>query len=179
MAKQSNNATTVAYPHPDIAKRTNFAGLLISSVMILAGIFGFLATFQLEDKSSTLGMGLLVLGSALFLGGIFRLFWKSKQLIYKPTGSVTKAESYFFDLKNMDKLKGMVNSGTFSSDTNLKCEASGNLRLDVMISEDKQFAAVQLFQFVPYVYNTITPVQYFTNGEASAVAAFLLKCKRT
>ncbi len=177
MAKQSNNATAVAYPHPDIVKRTSLSGLIISGVMILAGILVFFATFHLEDKGSALGMGLMVLGSGLFLGGVFRLFWKSKQLVYLPTGSVTKAESYFFDLKNMDKLKGMVNSGTFTGDTNLKCEASGNLRLDVMISEDKQFAAVQLFQFVPYVYNTVTPVQYFTNGEASDVAAFLLKCK--
>ena len=59
----------------------------------------------------------------------------------------------------------------------LKSESSGNIRMDVILSEDKKFAAVQLFQFVPYTYNPITSVQYFTNGEASAVAAFLSKCK--
>ena len=54
---------------------------------------------------------------------------------------------------------------------------SGNLRLDVMLSEDRKFAAVQLFQFVPYTYNPVTSVRYFTNGEAASIAAFLTKTK--
>jgi len=49
--------------------------------------------------------------------------------------------------------------------------------MDVMLSADKKFAAVQLFQFVPYTYQPITPVQYFTNEEASAVVVFLSKSK--
>ena len=43
------------------------------------------------------------------------------------------------------------------------------------ISEDKKFAAVQLFQFVPYTYQPVTAVHYFTNDAAAAVAAFLTK----
>ena len=41
----------------------------------------------------------MVLGTAFFLLGIFRLFWKSKEVVYIPTGSVTKERSVFFDLK--------------------------------------------------------------------------------
>jgi hypothetical protein len=47
--------------------------------------------------------------------------------------------------------------------------------MDVILSEDKKFAAVQLFQFVPYTYQPITSVHYFTNEDASAVVAFLSK----
>lgn len=46
-----------------------------------------------------------------------------------------------------------------------------------MLSEDRKFAAVQLFQFVPYTYNPVTSVRYFTNGEAASIAAFLTKTK--
>ena len=42
--------------------------------------------------------------------------------------------------------------------------------MDVILSADKKFAAVQLFQFVPYTYQPITSVQYFTNEKASAIA---------
>lgn len=66
----------------------------------------------------------------------------------------------------------MVKSGDFSLQSTAKGGTSGNLRLDVMLSEDKKFAAVQLFQFVPYTYNPITSVRYFTNGEAASIAAF-------
>ena len=59
----------------------------------------------------------------------------------------------------------------------MKSENSGNIRLDIILSEDKKFASVQLIQFDPYTYNPLTSVQYFTNGEAASVAAFLAKSK--
>lgn len=163
--------------HPDIAKRTSVSGLIFSGLMLLIGVLAFISTFEMEDRSSTLSMGLMVLGSGLFLVGVFRLFWKSKEVVYLPTGSIAKEQSLFFDLKYMDQLKEIVKSGTYSADTNLKGETSGNLRMDIILSEDKKFVAVQLFQFVPYTYNPITSVQYFTNGEALAIADFLSKCR--
>ena len=138
---QTIDATIFASSHPDIAKRTSVSGVLISSVMLLVGILAFASTFELEDKSSTVSMALMVLGTGLFLMGIFRLFWK------------------------------------FSAGSNIKSEASGNIRMDVILSADKKFAAVQLFQFIPYTYQPITSVQYFTDEQASAVIAFLAKSK--
>ena len=177
MTTPAIDATIFASSHPDIAKRTSVSGLIFSGIMLLIGVLAFISTFEMEDRSSTLSMGLMVLGTGLFLIGIFRLFWKSKEVVYLPTGSIAKEQSVFFDLKYMDQLKEIVKLGTFSADTNLKGGTSGNLRMDIILSEDKKFAAVQLFQFVPYTYNPITSVQYFTNVEASAVADFLSKCR--
>ncbi|WP_294474310.1 hypothetical protein [uncultured Bacteroides sp.] len=174
---QAINATLFASSHPDIVKRTSVSKVLFSALMLLVGVLAFASTFELEDKSSTVSMALMVLGTGLFLMGIFRLFWKSKEVVYMPTGSVAKERSLFFDLKHMDTLTDLVNSGSFSANSGLKSEVSGNLRMDVILSEDKNFAAVQLFQFVPYTYQPITSVQYFTNEQASSVAAFLAKSK--
>ena len=155
---QTIDATIFASSHPDIAKRTSISGVLFSSFMLLVGI-----------------LALMVFGTGLFLVGIFRLFWKSKEVVYLPTGSIAKERSVFFDLKHMDKLVDIVNSGSFSANSDIKSETSGNIRMDVILSEDKKFAAVQLFQFVPYTYQPITSVHYFTNEDASAVVAFLSK----
>ncbi len=174
---QTVDATIFASSHPDIAKRTSVSGILVSSAMLLAGIIAFASTFELDDKSSTVSMALMVLGTGLFLMGIFRLFWKSKEVIYLPTKSVTKEHSVFFDLKYIDALTNLVNSGSFSADSDIKSEASGNIRMDVILSADKKFAAVQLFQFIPYTYQPITSVRYFTDEQASAVVAFLAKSK--
>ena len=174
---QTIDATIFASSHPDIAKRTSVSGVLISSVMLLVGILAFVSTFELDDKSSTVSMALMVLGTGLFLMGIFRLFWKSKEVIYLPTKSVAKEHSIFFDLKHMDALRNLVNSGSVSAGSHIKSEASGNIRMDVILSADKKFAAVQLFQFIPYTYQPITSVQYFTDEQASAVIAFLTKSK--
>ena len=172
---QSIDATIFASSNPNIAKRTSISGVIFSSIMLLVGILAFGSTFELKDKSSAISMALMVFGTGLFFLGVFRLFWRSKEIVYLPTGSVTKERSVFFDLKHMDALMHLVNSGSFTVDTNLKSEPSGNIRMDVILSEDKKFAAVQLFQFVPYTYQPITSVQYFTNESASAVAAFLAK----
>lgn len=176
MANQTFDAIIFASSHPDIAKRTSVSGLIFSVLILLIGALAFVSTFELKDRSSTLSMGLMVLGTGMFLIGIFRLFWKSKEVVYLPTGSVAKERSIFFDLKYMDQLKEMVQSGKFPNDTKLRSDTSGNIRMDVILSEDKKFVAVQLFQFVPYSYTPITSVQYFTNGDASAMATFLLKC---
>lgn len=172
---QTIDAAIFASSNPNIAKRTSISGVILSSIMLLVGVLAFGSTFELEDKSSAISMALMVFGTGLFLTGIFRLFWKSKEVVYLPTGSITKERSIFFDLKHMDTLIHIVNSGSFPVDSNLKSEASGNIRMDVILSEDKKFAAVQLFQFVPYTYQPITSVQYFTNESASSVAAFLAK----
>ena len=69
MTTQAIDATIFASSHPDIAKRTSISSLIISCLMLLAGILAFAATFEMEDHSSTLSMGLMVLGSGLFLVG--------------------------------------------------------------------------------------------------------------
>ena len=177
MTTPAIDATIFASSHPDIAKRTSISGIVFSCIMLLIGILSFASTFELEDKSSTISMALMVFGTGLFLVGIFRIFWKSKEVVYVPTGSVAKEQSVFFDLKHMDKLKELVNFGNLSMDSGIKSETSGNLRMDIILSEDNKFAAVQLFQFIPYTYQPITTVHYFTNGEAATIAAFLAKSK--
>ena len=71
---------------PDIAKRTSVSGVLISSVMLLIGILAFVSTFELDDKSSTVSMALMVLGTGLFLLWGFSVFSgnQKKLFIYQP-----------------------------------------------------------------------------------------------
>lgn len=176
MATQTIDATLFASSHPDIAKRTSVSGLIISLVMMVVGILIFVSIFEMNDKSSTISMGLMV-RTALILLGVFRLFWKSKEIVYLPTGSVAKERSMFFDLKYIGKLTEMIENGNLDSEAGVKSESSGNVRMDIMISQDNKFAALQLFQFVPYTYTPVTSVRYFTGSEAAAVSAFLSKCK--
>ena len=83
----------------------------------------------------------------------------------------------FFDLKHMGKLKEMIEKGQLSIEEGVKSEGSGNVRLDVILSQDNKFAAVQLFQFVPYTYTPVTSVHYYTGNDAATISAFLAKCK--
>ena len=90
MATQTIDATLFASSHPDIVKRTSVSGLIFSVAMLLVGVFIFASIFEMSDKSSTLSMALMVLGTAFVLLGVFRLFWKSKKtlrsLVTLPVG---------------------------------------------------------------------------------------------
>lgn len=83
----------------------------------------------------------------------------------------------FFDLKHIGELTEMIERGNPDCEAGIKSESSGNVRMDIMISQDNKFAALQLFQFVPYTYTPVTSVRYFTGSEAAAVSAFLSKCR--
>ena len=148
MATQTIDATLFASSHPDIVKRTSVSGLIFSVAMLLVGVFIFASIFEMSDKSSTLSMG-----------------------------SVTKERSVFFDLKYLGKLTDMIENEQLNGETEIKSSGSGNVRMDVMISQDNKFAAVQLYQFVPYTYTPVTSVRYYTGSDAVAVSTFLEKCK--
>ena len=64
MATKTIDATLFASSHPDIAKRTSVSGLLISLAMMVAGLLIFVSIFEMHDKSSTISMALMVVGTA-------------------------------------------------------------------------------------------------------------------
>lgn len=175
--QQTIDATIFASSHPDIVKRTNVSELIFSCILLVAGVLAFAVTFGLEDKSSTLSMALMVLGTGLLLLAVFRLCWKAKRAVYLPTGSATKEHSLFFDLRYKDELSTIIQSGSFPLDADIRSEHSGNVRMDVILSKDTKFAAVQLFQFIPYTYQPVTSVHYYTGNDASSLAAFLTKSR--
>ena len=67
MATKTIDSTLFASSHPDIAKRTSVSGLLISLAMMVAGLLIFVSIFEMHDKSSTISMALMVVGTALFV----------------------------------------------------------------------------------------------------------------
>ena len=177
MMTQAIDATLFASTHPDIARRTNLPSVFYSLAMMAAGVVLFITLFELHDSSATLSMASMVIATALVVYAVYRLFWRSKEMVYLPTGSVTRERSLFFDLKHLDTLTDMIDHDAWSADTALPSDAGGNVRLDVLMSKDGKFAAVQLFRFVPYSYTPVTSVHYYIGSEASPVSAFLLRCK--
>ena len=63
--------------------------------MLLVGVFIFVSIFEMSDKSSTLSMVLMVLGTGIRLALACSVcFGNSKEVVYLPTGSVTKERMF-------------------------------------------------------------------------------------
>ena len=70
----------------------------------------------------------------------------------------------------LQSLKQMMVENDFSKSTRFIFKEGGNGRLDYLASKDGRFVAIQLLQFVPYTYEPVTGVFYYTDNDAVAIA---------
>lgn len=167
MSNISADVTLFSTAHPDIVKRTSVSSVIVSAVLCMIGAGAFVTSLKMSDSSSIMGMLFMTGGTILFLLAVFRLFWRSKEWVYTPTGSVTKEGSCFFDVCDLQALNEALETKSFGSKNDVKVKTSGNVRMDYLVSQDKKFVAVQLFRFVPYTYEAASSVFYYTGNDAS------------
>jgi hypothetical protein len=74
------------------------------------------------------------------------------------------------DSVELQSLKQMMVKNEFSTSSRMVFKEGGNGRLDYMVSKDGRFMAIQLLQFVPYTYEAVTGVYYYTDNDAVVVA---------
>ena len=166
-------ANLLSAEHPHIAKHTSLQSILLSIAIALVGIVFIYFSLDHHQKSSTLSMTLLTVGAILILVSLYRFFWKSAEMVYTPTGSVVSMGSYYSETDVLPLLQQLIENKNFDQAARVSFKPSGNGRLDYMVSKDGQFAAVQLFRFVPYTYEPVSEIFYYTDADAKAFQNYL------
>lgn len=159
--------------HQDVEQRTNISSAFLAVLLILLSAVSLIVYSQLDRVAAAITLTLLFLAGCFLLIGIYILFWKSKILVYGPTGSKVMKESLFFEIGELNKLEKMIKSGVFTR--TVQSNEKGSVRLDILKSEDGKFVALQLFQFSLYKFTVNTPITYFHGEQAEEVSAFLRK----
>ena len=165
--------TLFSAAHPQLEKQISVKQILLSSCIALFGVMGIVLSLVMDKSESTLCMAFLTIGILLMLFALYRFFTKSKEMIYKPTGSEVRSDSLYMDGVELQSLKQMMVKNEFSTSSRLVFKEGGNGRLDYMVSKDGRFVAIQLLQFVPYTYEPVTGVYYYADDEAVAVARYI------
>ena len=166
-------ATLRSSEHPNISKHTSFFSVLVSLFIALLGVTSIVVSVSMDDTATVLCMTLLTLGTVLILVALYSIFWKCVEVIYIPTGSKVTEGSCFIDSSDLSELTRLLESKNFSLAIKLKFKHNGNGRMDYLISKDCQFAAVQLFHFVPYTYEPASHIYYYTGDDAAAFVRYL------
>lgn len=166
-------ATLLSAEHPHISKHTSVLSILVSSFLGLSGVVAVIVSVCMDELTITLNMALLTVGTILLLVALYRIFWKSTEVVYIPTGSVISEGTRYMDSCDLTELTRLIEDRNFSLSLRMTFKQSGNGRLDYLISKDRQFAAVQLFRFIPYTYEPTTQVYYYTGDDAAAFARYL------
>ena len=171
---QNQLSKTDRLSNQDIRKRVNVKKTIIGVLILLIGLSHLPEAVLLNIDEISSGNILYLITCILICAiGIYQLKFRSKEMKYLPTKSVVKEKNYSFNLKYMESLKEMIESGNFSNSFNIKKEKGGNLRLDVLMSADKKFAAVRLLQFIPYSYIPVIDMLYLRNDKIIALENFL------
>lgn len=99
-------------------------------------------------------------------------------IVYKPTESAVKAYRQEYDLAN-GKLVGKILDAPAEvleeaiKGTKIKKSDIGNMQLEACISNDRQFAAFRLFQFVDFEYKPISDLKVYEGDKASLIATII------
>lgn len=97
----------------------------------------------------------------------------SVKLIYKPTNSVIKIKENEYTAEDGRKLENILctepeNMEQAIHDFPVSKTSMGNVKLQGCISNDHQFAAVQLLNFKDFDYKPVSEVHIFTGKAAEA-----------
>lgn len=97
------------------------------------------------------------------------------QLFYKPTHSPIKVKEMEYSAEDGRKLEKILATEPENiEDAIQKFPVSaigmGNVKLEACISEDQQFAAVQLLSFKDFDYKPVSEVKVYTGKTATAFA---------
>lgn len=102
-------------------------------------------------------------------------FGLSTKLIYKPTNSVVKVKENEYTAEDGKKLANILATEPENIEEAIQkfpisSIGIGNVKLEACISDDNQFAAVQLLNFKDFDYKPVSEVKVYTGKAAAAFA---------
>ena len=103
----------------------------------------------------------------------------STNFIYNPTGAKIKVAQKNYDPSDGEALKRMISLGADGMKKGLKSRGMpspvgiGNMQLNICYTPDFRFLAMQMEQFVDYLYRPATDVLIVEGDDAQAILSLM------
>lgn len=102
------------------------------------------------------------------------MFGLSSKVVYTPTGSTVRIKQQEYNADAGAKLLQILKADESDvagllAKADIKSSAIGNMRLEACLSDDKQFAAVQLLRFADFNYQPYSDVAVYEGKTAEAI----------
>ena len=107
------------------------------------------------------------------------LFGLITKAVYTPTNSPIKVATYDYSPTEGARMEQLLNMPLDKMENELNAKGKpkaapiGHFHLEVCMSEDREFCAIQLFRFVNFKYSTATEPRFYHDKEAKAVLRLL------
>jgi len=159
---QKPNIKTIT--HPDINTSVNYWAIVTSFLIFDLGV-------------GSMFFSQYIIGAILISLGLIILVVKYRRTIYEKTGSPIKFYSKFFEKANLVQIEKILSEESFKDANPIKFDNDGNAKIEYISSEDKQFAAIQVLEYVPFTYEPYTSIYFYSGDKAVELAGYLERCK--
>ena len=173
--KYALNAKTLPAFTSSVKEVLNYKSVSLSIFLCLIALGIIFLSSSVADKSSSIYMGGICMTIVLLIVGFYRLINKRTKLVYVPTNSTMISGSFYFDKIHLDKMKNLLSSDYQVDLNQFKFAKSGNSRLDYVVSSDRKFVTMQIYEFIPYNFEVASDVICYENEKASVISDFLLE----
>jgi hypothetical protein len=149
---------------PNVEKRSHSTSILCGILLLLLAA-AMLATPVLFGNQ-TVSYAMIFIGILISCFGLYKIFWQSKCLLYSDTKSIIRRHDYYYGAEDFANIKTAFEEKNVEGLSKLKSHDDGNVRMRVMSSKDCQYAAAQIFRYVPYDYKAESDVVVWRGKEA-------------
>jgi len=107
-------------------------------------------------------------------------FGLSTQVVYKVTGSKLKGDYLEYTVENGKRIQALLSlpakdiEAMAAEGTRIPSTSNGNIRLDICYAKDRQFAALQVYQYGDFDYHAVSEVRIYDGKEAGDILNILL-----
>jgi len=167
----SYNSDITTASNGKVMRRKSAASLVLSLVILLAGIALLILASGLAEKTTAVYNLTLTLAVAAIGTGLGMFFWGGKEWVYMPTKSKITVQSKYINPMQFDAVCQAICMRDLSLlGKGLKTVEKSGVRIDLYTSADGEFTAAQTFQYFPFAYSPATPVCCAYGEHAKAFA---------
>lgn len=160
----------------DVIKSRNMKTMLFSLTLLAAGIAMVIISRSM-DTTSSMYMFMVTVGILLIVGGFAKLLFGGRKYIFNTTGSMVRDFSIYFDSRELQTLSYLIETGRFTDLDRLKRTENTGVRLDILMSDDSRFTAIQIYEYIPHQYQPVSPVFRYYDNAAADFASFMKRMK--
>ena len=165
-----NQAITQRPNERDIQKRFNSRNAISSGILIVIGVFMVSLTLTMHTTDSNiLSLVLMVCGGSMAIYGMIRILSHASRTVYAPTGSTIKEYHLYYSPEHFDTLQHIIGANGVPECIPVSQADNTTVRLDILMSEDKKFARLQLLKYENYIFHPATDMFFYSTPEAGRI----------
>lgn len=172
MSAQIYQISSLIIENELVKKVSNIKNIIIATCGMLLSVALVLITSRMPVENETAAMFMLTCGGLLFIVSLYMFINKSKKFIYTPTNSCLKHYVFYVEQSQLLQAERWAADG-FKNSVDFTTRSDGNTRFDLLLSEDRKFAAIQLSVYENFRYDPCSKVGYLYDAEVESVKSLV------